>query len=111
MDEMNKSKPGKPQPDPSLPLDASELELDDLFLASARQDLLSIEQALARRDYSAIQQTVHSLKGAAMIFRAPATVNAALHIEAVLNTGLAVDDAQLGAVCALLRQQIEPAAD
>ncbi|WP_211468164.1 Hpt domain-containing protein, partial [Collimonas silvisoli] len=79
----------------------------DLFLASARQDLVSIEQALVRRDYCAIQQTVHSLKGAAMIFRVPATVNAALHIEAVLNTGLAVDHAQLSAACVILRQQIE----
>ncbi|SFH64185.1 Hpt domain-containing protein [Collimonas sp. OK307] len=107
---MNKSKPSKPsqpEPDSLSPMNESELGLDDLFLASARQDLLSIEQALARRDYCAIQQTVHSLKGAAMIFRVPATANAALHIEAVLNTGLAVDHDQLTAACAALRLQIE----
>jgi HPt (histidine-containing phosphotransfer) domain-containing protein len=104
---MTKRKRSQPQPDPRLPLNDAELGLDDLFRASARQDLASIEQALERCDYCAIQQTVHSLKGAAMIFRMPATVNAALHIEAVLNTGLAVDHAELGAACAALRQQIE----
>jgi HPt (histidine-containing phosphotransfer) domain-containing protein len=102
------SKPSPPQPVSLLPLNGCELGLDDLFLDSARQDLLSIEQALARRDYGAIQQTVHSLKGVAMIFRASATVNAALRMEAVLNTGLPVDHVQLSAACAALRQQIGP---
>lgn len=104
---MNKSKLRPRQPEPLLPLNDSELGLDDLFLASARQDLLSIEQALERRDYRAIQHTVHSLKGAAMIFRMAATVNATQQIEAVLSTGPAVDHARLSAACTVLRQQIE----
>lgn len=104
---MNKSKLGPQQPEPLLPLNDSELGLDDLFLASARQDLLSIEQALERRDYRAIQHTVHSLKGAAMIFRMAATVNATQHIEAVLSEGPAVDHGRLSAACSALRRQIE----
>lgn len=104
---MNKSKGSQPPPDPLLPLDESELGLDDLFLASARHDLAGIEQALASRDYRAVQQTTHRLKGAAMIFRMAAMVDATLQIEAVLNTGLAVDQAQLEAACAALRHQIE----
>lgn len=104
---MNKSKPGSRQPEPPLPLNDSELGLDDLFLASARQDLVSIEQALARRDYRTIQSTVHSLKGAAMIFRMAATVNATQHIEAVLSQGPAVDHDRLSAACSALRRQIE----
>ena len=104
---MNKSKPGPRQPEPLLPLNDSELGLDDLFLASARQDLISIEQALARRDYRAIQHTVHSLKGAAMIFRMTATVNATQRIEAVLSQGLVVDHDQLSIACNALRLQIE----
>ena len=107
VDEMNKSKGRQLPPDPLLPLDESELGLDDLFVASARQDLASIEQALASGDYCAMQQTVHRLKGAAMIFRMTAMVDATLHIEAVLNTGLAVDHAQLAAACLALRHQVE----
>lgn len=107
MDEMKKSKPSQPPPDPLLPLNESELALGDLFLASVRQDLTSIERALDRHDYCAIQQTVHRLKGAAMIFRASATANAALYIETVLRTELTVDHAQLSAACAALRRQIE----
>ncbi|WP_061540449.1 Hpt domain-containing protein [Collimonas fungivorans] len=104
---MNKSKGSQPPPDPLLPLDESELGLDDLFLASARQDLASIEQALASYDYRAVQQMAHRLKGAAMIFRMAAMVDATLHIEAVLNTGLAVDHMQLAAACLALRRQVE----
>lgn len=81
--------------------------LDDLYHASARQDLDSIEQALGSREYGAMQHAVHRLKGAAMIFRMTLTVNAALHVEAVLNTGLTVDHVQLTKACALLRRQIE----
>lgn len=85
-----------------------ELGLNELFLVSARQDLAGIEQALAGHDYVVMQDTVHRLKGAAMIFRMTPTVNAALHVEAVLNTGRPVDHLQLIEACSLLRQQIAP---
>lgn len=91
-----------------MSLNDAELGLDELFLASARQDLLTIELALERRDYPSIQFTVHSLKGAAMIFRMTATVNATEDIEAVLSQGPAIDHERLGAACRALRQQIEP---
>jgi len=104
---MNKSKLRPRQLEPLLPLNDSELGLDDLFLASARQDLISIELALERRDYHAMQNTVHSLKGAAMIFRMTATVNATQQIEAVLSQGSVIDHAILSAACRALRRQIE----
>ncbi|WP_061537155.1 Hpt domain-containing protein [Collimonas arenae] len=104
---MNKSNNPR-SPNSSLPPALSDIEsgLNDLFLVSARQDLAGIEQALERRDYGSLQDTVHRLKGAAMIFRMTPTVNAALHIEAVLNTGLPVEHARLVEACALLRQLI-----
>ncbi|WP_038488696.1 Hpt domain-containing protein [Collimonas arenae] len=104
---MNKSKHRPQHSDPLLPLNDSEIGLGDLFLASARQDIITIEQALARQDYHSIQLTVHSLKGAAMIFRMNPTVNATQRIEAVLNTGLDVDHAQLTVACNVLRELIE----
>lgn len=104
---MNKSNNhvGTKRPLPP-PLCEVEPDLIDLFLVSARQDLAVIEHALACRDYAVIQDTVHRLKGAAMIFRMSSTVSAALLIESVLNAGLVVDHDQLIEACGLLRQQI-----
>lgn len=106
---MNKSnnRGGPSSPLPSVLSDV-EFSLNDLFLVSARQDLAGIEQALEHHDYAVLQDTVHRLKGAAMIFRMTPTVTAALHIESILNTGLPVDHGQLVEACASLRQQVAP---
>jgi HPt (histidine-containing phosphotransfer) domain-containing protein len=56
-------------------------EVVRIFASESPQMLRSIEDAVQRRDASAIQKTTHNLKGTLLQFAAPAASAAAAHLE------------------------------
>jgi len=65
-------------------------ELVDLFIASGDETLAAIVEALGKRDYTAVGEYAHSLKGASANLRAKATADMAARLEAAARSGDAV---------------------
>jgi two-component system sensor histidine kinase/response regulator len=63
------------------------LELVELFIASGDETLEAIANALGKRDYAAVSEHAHSLKGASANLRAPAATAAAARLEAAARNG------------------------
>jgi two-component system sensor histidine kinase/response regulator len=62
-------------------------ELVDLFIASGDETLRAIIDALGKRDYAAVGEYAHSLKGASANLRAKPTADMAARLEAAARAG------------------------
>ena len=78
-------------------------ELVELFLKEASPMLAAARGALARRDAQALQQTAHSLKGAAGNLAATAVFEAAKRLEFMGREG---DWTHADAACSVWEQEV-----
>jgi CheY-like chemotaxis protein/HPt (histidine-containing phosphotransfer) domain-containing protein len=78
-------------------------ELVDLFIESGDESLAAIVSALGMRDYAAVSEQAHSLKGASANLRATATASAAAKLEAAARTG---DSPQIDTLATALRTEV-----
>jgi HPt (histidine-containing phosphotransfer) domain-containing protein len=78
-------------------------ELVDLFIESGDESLEAIVSALGMRDYAAVSEQAHSLKGASANLRATATASAAAKLEAAAKTG---DTPQIDTLATVLRTEV-----
>jgi PAS domain S-box-containing protein len=78
-------------------------ELVDLFIESGDETLEAIVSALGMRDYAAVSQQAHSLKGASANLRATATATAAAKLEAAAKSG---DTPQIDTLATALRTEV-----
>jgi two-component system sensor histidine kinase/response regulator len=78
-------------------------ELVDLFIASGDETLAAIVEALGKRDYAAVGEYAHSLKGASANLRAKATADVAARLEAAARTG---DPASIDGAAHELRAEV-----
>jgi two-component system sensor histidine kinase/response regulator len=78
-------------------------ELVDLFIASGDETLRAIVDALGKRDYAAVGEYAHSLKGASANLRARATADMAARLEAAARAG---DVASIDGAAHELREEI-----
>ncbi|MEP7245245.1 MAG: response regulator [Gammaproteobacteria bacterium] len=87
-------------------MDGDELlarELVDLFIESGDETLAAILAALGMRDYAAVGEQAHSLKGASANLRASATADAAAKLEAAARSG---DVPQIDTLASELRSEV-----
>ncbi|HEU4628028.1 MAG TPA: response regulator [Steroidobacteraceae bacterium] len=78
-------------------------ELVDLFIESGDETLAAIVTALGMRDYAAVSEQAHSLKGASANLRATATATAAAKLEAAARAG---DAPQIDTLATALRTEV-----
>jgi PAS domain S-box-containing protein len=78
-------------------------ELVDLFIESGDESLAAIVDALGMRDYAAVGEQAHSLKGASANLRATATAMAAAKLEAAARSG---DVPQIDTLATALRTEV-----
>jgi two-component system sensor histidine kinase/response regulator len=78
-------------------------ELVDLFIESGDETLAAIVSALGMRDYAAVSEQAHSLKGASANLRATATATAAAKLEAAARSG---DTPQIDTLATALRTEV-----
>jgi CheY-like chemotaxis protein/HPt (histidine-containing phosphotransfer) domain-containing protein len=78
-------------------------ELIDLFIESGDETLAAIVAALGMRDYTAVGEQAHSLKGASANLRATATASAAAKLEAAARSG---DVPQIDTLATALRTEV-----
>jgi two-component system sensor histidine kinase/response regulator len=78
-------------------------ELVDLFIASGDETLAAIVEALGKRDYAAVGEYAHSLKGASANLRAKAAADVAARLEAAARTG---DTASIDGAAHELRAEV-----
>jgi len=83
-------------------------ELVDLFIESGDESLALIVSALGMRDYAAISEQAHSLKGASANLRATSTALAAARLEAAARAG---DIPQIDTAAVALRSEVERTID
>jgi HPt (histidine-containing phosphotransfer) domain-containing protein len=87
-------------------MDGDELlakELVDLFIESGDESLAAILSALGMRDYAAVSEQAHSLKGASANLRATATALAAAKLEAAARSG---DAPQIDTLATALKSEV-----
>jgi two-component system sensor histidine kinase/response regulator len=78
-------------------------ELVDLFIESGDESLAAIVDALGMRDYAAVGEQAHSLKGASANLRATATATAAAKLEAAARSG---DGPQIDTLATALKSEV-----
>ena len=78
-------------------------ELVDLFIESGDESLAAIVSALGMRDYAAVGEQAHSLKGASANLRAVATAAAAARLEAAARAG---DVPQINTLATALHSEV-----
>jgi CheY-like chemotaxis protein len=78
-------------------------ELVDLFIESGDESLAAIISALGMRDYAAVGEQAHSLKGASANLRATATASAAAKLEAAAKSG---DTPQIDTLATALKSEV-----
>ena len=78
-------------------------ELIDLFIESGDESLAAIVSALGMRDYVAVGEQAHSLKGASANLRATATAAVAAKLEAAARSG---DTPQIDTLATALRTEV-----
>jgi two-component system, sensor histidine kinase and response regulator len=78
-------------------------ELVDLFIESGDETLAAIVSALGMRDYAAVSEQAHSLKGASANLRATATAAVAAKLEAAARTG---DTPEIDTLATALRTEV-----